>query len=455
MFGSVLIANRGEIALRILRACKALGLRTVAVHSEADSGLRHVALADQALCIGPATSRDSYLDIDRLLTAARLTGAQAIHPGYGFLSENAGFAAAVREAGLHFIGPSPEVMALMGDKISAKAAMMKSGIPCVPGFDQALPQDPAELERIAQAIGYPLILKAAAGGGGRGMRVVRAPGELGQAAQLTREEAGRFFGKEDIYLEKFLEHPRHIEIQVLADAHGQAVWLGERDCSIQRRNQKLLEEAPAVGIARPRIVELGEMCARACIDIGYQGVGTFEFLYEKEAFYFMEMNTRIQVEHPVTEMLTGVDLVEQQIRVAMGQGLGFGQKDVRQVGHAIECRINAEDPWNFVPMPGRVETWVAPGGPGVRVDSHLYPGYEVPAHYDSLIAKLIVHGASREQAIARMRVVLSELSADGLHTNAPLFSALLAHEAFQAGGTDIHCLERLLAAGELKQGGAS
>ncbi len=455
MFGSVLIANRGEIALRILRTCKALGLRAIAVYSEADSDLRHVALADQALCIGPARSMDSYLDIDRLLTAARLTGAEAIHPGYGFLSENADFAAAAQEAGLHFIGPSPTVMALMGDKISAKAAMMKSGIPCVPGFDGALPQDPLELVRIAHEVGYPLIIKAAAGGGGRGMRVVRTPAELGQAARLTREEAERFFGNEDIYLEKFLEHPRHIEIQVLADAHGQAVWLGERDCSIQRRNQKLLEEAPAVGIARSRIVELGEMCALACIDIGYQGVGTFEFLYEDDAFYFMEMNTRIQVEHPVTEMLTGVDLIEQQIRVAMGQRLDFEQKDIQQVGHAIECRINAEDPWTFVPMPGRLQTWVAPGGPGVRVDSHLFPGYEVSAHYDSLIAKLIVHGTSREQAIARMRVALSELSVDGLQTNAPLFSALLAHEDFRAGGTDIHCLERLLEAGDLNKGAES
>ncbi|OZI70869.1 acetyl-CoA carboxylase biotin carboxylase subunit [Bordetella genomosp. 12] len=454
MFDSVLIANRGEIALRIVRACKALSLRTIAIHSEADADLRHVALADQALCIGPAPSRQSYLDMDRMITAARLTGAQAVHPGYGFLSENAAFATALRDAGLQFIGPSPEVMALMGDKISAKAAMLKSGVPCVPGFDQALPDEVGELERIADAIGYPLIIKAAAGGGGRGMRIVRTRGDLRQAAQITREEAGRFFGKEDIYLEKFLEHPRHIEIQVLADAHGHAIWLGERDCSIQRRNQKLLEEAPAVGIDRQRIADLGQICVRACLDIGYQGVGTFEFLYENGAFFFMEMNTRIQVEHPVTEMLTGVDLVAEQIKVALGQPLTLTQQCVAPSGHAIECRLNAEDPWTFAPLPGRIQAWVAPGGPGVRVDTHLYPGYEVPAHYDSLIAKLIVHGSSRQQAIARMRVALSELMVDGLATNAALFAALLQNGDFQAGGMEIAALERLLATGVLKQGGS-
>lgn len=447
-FNSVLIANRGEIALRVHRACKALGLRTIAVYSEADAGLRHVQLADQAICIGPSAVGESYLNIPRLLSAARLTGAQAIHPGYGFLSENARFASAVCEAGLVFIGPTPEIIAQMGDKIAAKEVMRDCGIPCVPGFDKALPDSRADLHDIAAAVGYPLIVKAAAGGGGRGMRVVRHEDDLVRAVQTTRDEAGRFFGNADVYLERYLEQPRHIEIQVLSDAHGNAVWLGERDCSVQRRNQKLVEESPAVGVARDAVSKLGERCVQACRLLGYQGVGTFEFLYERGEFFFMEMNTRIQVEHPVTEMLTGIDLVAEQLRVAMGDRLSLTQSDIAFAGHAIECRLNAEDPRRFIPSPGAVGSWIAPGGVGVRVDSHLYSGYEIPSHYDSLIAKIIVHGATRAQALERMRVALTEVVTDGVTTNVQLFRSLLTQEAFLAGAIDIHYLERLLNSGE-------
>ena len=451
MFESVLIANRGEIALRILRACKTLGIRTIAVYSEADRNLLHVRHADQAICLGPAPSLESYLNVDRLMTAARLTGAQAIHPGYGFLSENAAFAATVEAAGLTFVGPTSTLISNMGDKISAKRLMHEAGVPCVPGYDGALPDDATAVQQIAASIGYPLMVKAAGGGGGRGMRVVRSSSELDDAISLTREEARRFFGNPSIYLERFLEHPRHIEIQVLADTHGNAVWLGERDCSMQRRNQKLIEESPAPGIDRQAIHSLGERCAQACTKIGYRGAGTFEFLYEDGEFFFIEMNTRIQVEHPVSELTTGVDLVEQQLRIARGEVLSLVQSEIQFSGHAIECRINAEDPWKFSPSPGIVTTWIAPGGPGVRVDSHLYSGYEIPAYYDSLVAKLITYGTDRAQAVNRMRSALFEMRADGVRTNAPLLSALMDDPGFVEGSVNIHYLERRLADG-LAQG---
>ncbi|PTM97557.1 acetyl-CoA carboxylase biotin carboxylase subunit [Mycoplana dimorpha] len=443
-FGTVLIANRGEIALRILRACRELGLKTVAVHSEADRTLRHVGLADRAICIGPAPSTASYLDAQALLLAARHTGADAIHPGYGFLSENAAFAGMVEEAGLVFIGPPAQAIALMGDKVSAKAAMRAAGVPCVPGSEGALPDDPAEIVAIAGATGYPLIVKAAGGGGGRGMRVVRRPEDLLNAVAVTREEAGRAFGNPAIYVERFLERPRHVEIQVLADAHGNAVYLGERDCSSQRRHQKVIEEAPAPGIDRALIDAIGRRCADACRAIGYRGAGTFEFLYQDGEFFFIEMNTRVQVEHPVTEMVTGIDIVREQLRIAQGEPLGFAQEDIRLSGHAIECRINAEDPFRFTPSPGRVERFVAPGGFGIRVDSHLYCGYEVPPHYDSLVAKLIAHGATRQEAMARMRRALDETTIDGIRTNLPLHRELLDEPGFGSGDFDIHHLERLL-----------
>lgn len=444
MFESVLIANRGEIALRILRACRYLDLRVIAIHSEADRNLLHVRQADQSLCIGPAAPADSYLNMQRVLEAAKLTGAQAIHPGYGFLAENATFAAAVQAEGLVFIGPDSEIIAQMGDKIAAKRAMLSAGLPCVPGYDHTLPVDPVELDRIAASVGYPLMIKAAGGGGGRGMRVVRAHSELHQAATTTREEAQRFFGNPEIYMERFLEQPRHIEIQVIADHYGNAIWLGERDCSLQRRNQKLIEESPAVGVDRQKITALGERCVHACKQLGYRGVGTFEFLYENGEFFFIEMNTRVQVEHPVTELLTGIDIVEHQIRIARGERLSFAQRDVRMEGHAIECRINAEHPWNFTPSPGTVQGWVAPGGPGVRVDSHLFPGYEVPAHYDSLIAKVLAHGSDRPQALQRMRGALAEIGAIGVDTNVDLHAALISDAEFIEGNVDIHYLERKL-----------
>jgi len=443
----VLIANRGEIALRILRACRDLGLETIAVHSEPDAGLRHVALADRALCIGPAPAAHSYLDARRILQAARLTGAEAIHPGYGFLSENADFAEAVAAAGLTFIGPPAAAIRRMGDKVAAKQAMRAAGVPCVPGSEGALPDDPDTLHQIARAAGYPVIIKAAGGGGGRGMRIVRAPDELIPAVAITRSEAARAFNNPEVYLEKFLEQPRHIEIQILADRHGNVVWLGERDCSLQRRHQKVLEEAPAPGLDRAEIARIGASCCAACREIGYVGAGTFEFLYQDGAFYFIEMNTRVQVEHPVTELVTGIDIVREQIRVAQGHPLGFAQSDIRLTGHAIECRINAEDPETFLPSPGRVDRWTPPGGPGIRVDSHLTSGHEVPPHYDSLVAKIIAHGPDRDTALTRMARALAETEAAGLVTNIPLHQRLLADPGLRRGGVDIHHLERLLATG--------
>ncbi|CDX32569.1 acetyl-CoA carboxylase, biotin carboxylase subunit [Mesorhizobium plurifarium] len=449
MFDTVLIANRGEIALRILRACRDLGLQTVAAYSEADASLRHVGLADKAICIGPAASADSYLNVAEIITAAQLTGAGAIHPGYGFLSENAAFAEAVEDAGLVFIGPSAAAIRTMGDKVAAKRAMMAAGVPCVPGSEDALPQDEQAVRAIAQAVGYPVIVKAAGGGGGRGMRIVREEGALMEAVALAREEAGRAFGNPQVYLEKFLEHPRHVEIQILADRHAAAVWLGERDCSMQRRHQKIIEEAPAPGIARAAIAGIGDLCARACVEIGYTGAGTFEFLYEDGRFYFIEMNTRVQVEHPVTELITGIDIVREQIRIAQGKPLSFKQEDIRIEGHAVECRINAEDPYSFRPHPGRVERWTPPGGPGIRVESHLYSGYTVPPHYDSLVAKLLAHGATRADAIRRMKGALAEMETVGIATNAPLHGMLMEEPGFAAGGFDIHHLERLIEGGLL------
>ncbi|RWB69937.1 acetyl-CoA carboxylase biotin carboxylase subunit [Mesorhizobium sp.] len=449
MWDTVLIANRGEIALRILRACRDLGLKTVAAYSEADASLRHVALADKAICIGPAASADSYLNIPEIITAAQLTGAGAIHPGYGFLSENAAFAEAVETAGLAFIGPPAAAIRTMGDKVAAKRAMTAAGVPCVPGSEGALPLDEQAVRAIADAIGYPVIVKAAGGGGGRGMRIVREEEALTEAVALAREEAGRAFGNPQVYLEKFLERPRHVEIQILADRHGSAVWLGERDCSMQRRHQKIIEEAPAPGIAREAIAGIGDLCARACLAIGYTGAGTFEFLHEDGRFYFIEMNTRVQVEHPVTELVTGVDIVREQIRIAQGEHLSFKQEDIRVEGHAVECRINVEDPYSFRPHPGRVERWMPPGGPGIRVESHLYSGYTVPPHYDSLVAKLLAHGATRAEAIRRMKGALAEMEAVGIATNAPLHGILMEEPGFAAGGFDIHHLERLIEGGLL------
>jgi len=445
LFDKILIANRGEIALRIQRACRELGIRTVVVHSEADSEAKYVKLADEAVCIGPAPSRQSYLNPAALIAAAEVTGAQAIHPGYGFLSENASFAEQVELSGFVFIGPTADAIRRMGDKVEAKRAMVEAGVPCVPGDTRELGDDPAALAAAARAVGYPVMIKAAGGGGGRGMRVVRDEASLHAAVLATRAEAAAAFGNPAVYLEKFLQHPRHIEIQVLADQHGHAVWLGERDCSMQRRHQKVLEESPAPGIAREAIARIGERCARACETMGYRGAGTFEFLYEDGEFYFIEMNTRVQVEHPVTELVTGIDIVQEQIRIAAGQPLSFGQADIVRRGHAIECRLNAEDPVRFTPSPGRVTNWHAPGGPGIRVDSHLYSGYVVPPHYDSMIGKLLAHGATREQALARMRVALSETVVDGIQTNLALHRALLDEPGFVAGGAGIHHLEAWIA----------
>ena len=444
MFDTVLIANRGEIALRIQRACRGLGLRTVAVHSQADADAVYVRQADQALCIGPAAPGRSYLNQAAILFAAQVSGAQAIHPGYGFLSENAGFADRVEAAGLTFVGPSAACIRTMGDKVAAKRAMRAAGVPCVPGPDTALPDDPAAVRAVAREIGYPVIIKAAGGGGGRGMRVVQAEAELLDALALTREEARRTFGNPEVYIEKFLLHPRHVEIQVLADSHGNALWLGSRDCSLQRRHQKVLEEAPAPGIDFALISAVGERCAQACRQIGYCGVGTFEFLYENGAFYFIEMNTRLQVEHPVTEMTAGIDIVQQQLRVARGERLAISQGDIGCRGHALECRINAENPDTFAPSPGLIGEWVLPGGYGVRVDSHAGAGYRVPPYYDSMIAKLIVHGATRDDALARMRTALDEMRIEGIATNLPLHRQILQDADFAAGGVDIHHLERWL-----------
>ena len=445
LFDKILIANRGEIALRVQRACRELGIKTVVVHSEADRDAKYVRLADESVCIGPPQSAQSYLNIPAIIAAAEVTDAQAIHPGYGFLSENADFAEKVERSGFVFIGPRPDTIRLMGDKVSAKAAMIKAGVPCVPGSEGALPEDPKEIVRLARQVGYPVIIKAAGGGGGRGMRVVHTEAALLAAVTLTRSEAQAAFGNAMVYMERFLTNPRHIEIQVLADSHRNAVWLGERDCSMQRRHQKIIEEAPAPGINPRALTRIGDRCADACRRIGYRGAGTFEFLYQDDEFFFIEMNTRVQVEHPVTELVTGVDIVQQQIRVAAGHKLALRQRDVTKRGHAIECRINAEDPFTFVPSPGRITSWHPPGGPGIRVDSHAYANYFVPPYYDSMIGKLIAYGDTREQAIARMRIALSEMIVEGIKTNIPLHQELLLDEKFVRGGTSIHYLEEKLA----------
>jgi len=444
MFEKILIANRGEIALRIQRACREMGIKTVVVFSEADRDAKYVKLADEAVCIGPAPSALSYLNMPAIISAAEVTDAQAIHPGYGFLSENADFAERVEKSGFVFIGPTAESIRLMGDKVSAKQAMIRSGVPCVPGSEGALPDNPKEIIATAKKVGYPVIIKAAGGGGGRGMRVVHTEAHLINAVNMTREEAGRAFGNPEVYMEKFLENPRHVEIQILADTYKNAVYLGERDCSMQRRHQKVIEEAPAPGIDRRQIAKIGERCAEACRKIGYRGAGTFEFLYENDEFYFIEMNTRVQVEHPVTELITGIDIVQQQILSAAGEKLPFRQKDIEFRGHAIECRINAEDPVKFMPSPGRIVSWHMPGGPGVRVDSHAYAGYFVPPTYDSMIGKLITYGATREQAIRRMSIALSEAAVEGILTNIPLHRELMLDPKFVAGGTSIHYLEHKL-----------
>ena len=445
MFEKILIANRGEIALRIQRACREMGIKTVVVHSEADREAKYVKLADESVCIGPAPSAQSYLSMPAIISAAEVTDAEAIHPGYGFLSENADFAERVEQSGFVFIGPRSDSIRMMGDKVSAKQAMIKAGVPCVPGSDGALPDDPKVIVQTARRIGYPVIIKAAGGGGGRGMRVVHTEAALLNAVTMTKTEAGAAFGNPEVYMEKYLENPRHVEIQVLADEFKNAIWLGERDCSMQRRHQKVIEEAPAPGIPRKLIEKIGDRCAEACRKIGYRGAGTFEFLYENGEFYFIEMNTRIQVEHPVTEMITGVDLVQEQIRIAAGEKLRFRQRDIVLKGHAIECRINAEDPFKFTPSPGRIQAWHAPGGPGIRVDSHAYAGYYVPPNYDSMVGKVISYGATREQAIRRMQIALSEMVVEGIQTNIPLHRELMTDGRFAEGGTNIHYLEQKLA----------
>ncbi|HVW63474.1 MAG TPA: acetyl-CoA carboxylase biotin carboxylase subunit, partial [Nitrosospira sp.] len=445
MFEKILIANRGEIALRIQRACREMGIKTVAVHSQADADAKYVKLADESVCIGPAPSAQSYLNIPAIISAAEVTDSEAIHPGYGFLSENADFAERVEKSGFVFIGPRPETIRLMGDKVSAKNAMKKAGVPCVPGSNGALPESLDEIRGIVRAIGYPVIIKAAAGGGGRGMRVVHTEAALSNAVIITRNEAQAAFGSPTVYAEKYLENPRHIEIQVLADEHRNAIHLGERDCSMQRRHQKILEEAPAPGITPRMRDRIGSRCADACRRIGYRGVGTFEFLFEKNEFYFIEMNTRLQVEHPVTEAITGIDLVQAQIRVAAGEKLTIRQRDIVLRGHAIECRINAEDPYKLTPSAGRITQYHAPGGPGIRVDSHVYQNYMVPPYYDSMIGKVIAHRDNREQAIARMRIALSEMVIEGIKTNTLLHLDLLSDGAFLNGGTSIHYLEQKLA----------
>ena len=444
MFEKILIANRGEIALRIQRACRELGVKTVAVHSEADAEAKYVRLADESVCIGPPPSGLSYLNIPAIISAAEVTDAEAIHPGYGFLSENADFAERVEKSGFVFIGPRADTIRLMGDKVSAKHAMKKAGVPVVPGSEGSLPESPDEIVKIARAIGYPVIIKAAGGGGGRGMRVVHTEAALVNAVAMTRSEAQAAFNNATVYLEKFLENPRHVEIQVLADEHKNAVYLGDRDCSMQRRHQKIIEEAPAP-LINPRLkARIGERCAEACRRIGYRGAGTFEFLFEKNEFFFIEMNTRVQVEHPVTEMITGIDIVQAQIRVADGQKLPFKQRDIQFRGHAIECRINAEHPYKFTPSPGRITQFHVPGGPGIRVDSHVYTNYFVPPQYDSLIGKVITWADTREQAFAKMRIALSEMIVEGIETNLPLHQELMLDSAFLRGGTSIHYLEEKL-----------
>ncbi|MGB7541887.1 MAG: acetyl-CoA carboxylase biotin carboxylase subunit [Burkholderiales bacterium] len=445
MFEKILIANRGEIALRIQRACRDLGIKTVVVHSEADREAKYVKLADESVCIGPPPSSASYLNIPAIISAAEVTDAEAIHPGYGFLAENADFAERVDKSGFVFIGPRADTIRLMGDKISAKQVMQKAGVPTVPGFDGPLPDSPEEIVKIARQIGYPVIIKAAGGGGGRGMRVVHTEAALKGAASLTRAEAGAAFGNPTVYMEKYLENPRHIEVQVLADEYKNTIYLGERDCSLQRRHQKVMEEAPAPDITPRMRAKIGERCVEACRKISYRGAGTFEFLYEDGEFYFIEMNTRIQVEHPVTEMITGIDIVQEQIRVAAGEKLSVRQKDIECRGHAIECRINAEDPFKFTPSPGRITSYHPPGGPGIRVDSHIYQGYTVPPNYDSLIGKVIAYGANRDQAIRRMRIALSEMVVEGIQTNIPLHQELLLDTRIIKGGVSIHYLEQKLA----------
>jgi acetyl-CoA carboxylase biotin carboxylase subunit len=448
IFQKILIANRGEIALRIQRACRELGIRTVVVHSEADTEAKYVKLADESVCIGPPASGASYLNIPAIISAAEVTDSEAVHPGYGFLSENADFAEKVEKSGFVFIGPRPETIRLMGDKVSAKDAMKAAGVPVVPGSEGALPEDPKEIVRMARAVGYPVIIKAAGGGGGRGMRVVHTEAALLNAVHTTRAEAGAAFGNPAVYMEKFLENPRHIEIQVLADSFRNAVYLGERDCSMQRRHQKIIEEAPAPDVNRRIIARVGERCAEACRHINYRGAGTFEFLYENGQFFFIEMNTRVQVEHPVTELITGIDIVQEQIRIAAGEKLRLRQRDIEFRGHAMECRINAEDPYKFTPCPGKIVGWHPPGGPGIRVDSHVYAGYTVPPHYDSMVGKVIAFGDTREQAIRRMRIALSEMVVEGIKTNIPLHQELMQDALFMKGGTSIHYLEKKLAGKE-------
>ena len=444
MLDKIVIANRGEIALRILRACREMGIKTVAVHSSADNNLKHVLLADETVCIGPAPSMESYLNMPAIISAAEVTDSVGIHPGYGFLSENADFAERVETSGFSFIGPPSSCIRLMGDKVSAIKSMKAAGVPCVPGSDGPLGDDVDENFRIAREIGYPIIIKASGGGGGRGMRVVHAEASLAAAITVTKAEAGAAFNNDVVYMEKFLETPRHVEFQVLADSHGNAIHLGERDCSMQRRHQKVIEEAPAPGITEEQRNRIGERCVKACQDIGYRSAGTFEFLYENGEFYFIEMNTRLQVEHPVTEMITGVDIVREQLLIASGEKLSHTQDQIKILGHAVECRINAEDPKTFMPSPGLINLWHAPGGPGVRVDSHIYSGYKVPPYYDSMIGKIIAHGGNRDAAIARMRNALTEVVIEGIKTNVPLHQEIFQHAAFQASGTDIHYLEKRL-----------
>ncbi len=445
MLDKVLIANRGEIALRILRACHELGIKTVAVHSTADENLMHVRLADESICIGPPSAMESYLNIPALISAAEITDSVAIHPGYGFLAESADFSEMVEKSGFIFIGPRAETINLMGDKVSAIHAMKKAGVPCVPGSDGPLGNNDKENLAIAKRIAYPVIIKASGGGGGRGMRVVYEESKLLKSIELTKAEARAAFNNDVVYMEKFLENPRHIEIQVLSDTHGNAIHLGERDCSMQRRHQKVVEEAPAPGITQELRKNIGERCVRACQEIGYRGAGTFEFLYEKGEFYFIEMNTRVQVEHPVSELISGVDIIKEQLRIAEGQPLSFKQSDIELRGHAIECRINAEDPETFIPSPGAISRYHAPGGPGVRLDSHIYNGYKVPPYYDSMIGKLITYGENRDVAIARMQMALDEIVIDGIKTNIPLQRDIIADENFHRGGTNIHYLEKKLA----------
>ena len=444
MLDKVLIANRGEIALRILRACRELGIKTVAVHSDADRDLKHVRLADESVCIGPARSDQSYLNVPAIISAAEVTDAVGIHPGYGFLSENADFAERVEDSGFVFIGPKADSIRTMGDKVAAIEAMKKAGVPTVPGSDGALDDNDERNIKLAKNIGYPIIIKAAGGGGGRGMRVVHAEGSLLNSIALTKTEAGNFFGNDTVYMEKYLETPRHIEIQVLSDGQGHAVHLGERDCSMQRRHQKVVEEAPAPGISEELRNEIGGQCVEACVQMNYRGAGTFEFLYEKGCFYFIEMNTRVQVEHPVTEMITGVDIVKEQLYIASGEPLRLKQSDIKIQGHAIECRLNAEDSKTFIPSPGKINAYHAPGGPGIRVESHIYAGYTVPPHYDSMIGKLIAYGENRDVAIARMLGALDEVIIDGINTNIALQKDIISDSAFKVGETNIHYLEKKL-----------